>query len=104
MEGPRKAFAAVLAAETRYALTLLPVVLEVYAGTCHFSQGAARIGFFVVAFDLNKIFGVFELAEALKVVFVPQSVCVDVCAGPAVDPSCKSSRHPAPRFGLPLYT
>ena len=53
MEGPRQAFAAALAAETRHAPTLLPVVLELYAGTCHFSQAAARFGFAVIAFDLS---------------------------------------------------
>ena len=33
---------------------LLPVVLEIYAGTCNFSRAAMRAGAFVICFDLSS--------------------------------------------------
>ena len=53
MAGPSQAFAATLAAQTRSALTLLRIVLELYAGTCNLSHAAMRAGCFVISFGIG---------------------------------------------------
>ena len=51
VSGPQRAFVAALQASRLTGFPVIPIVLELYAGTGRFSAAAARAGFFVLSFD-----------------------------------------------------